>query len=252
MTVKMRNTMTKKTGKTKNNGRKKGKKSMSCIVLASNNRKKIAEIETLLGDLTSQGTEVKSLRDIGYTDDIDEWGSVFEENSLIKARVPADLGYIGIADDSGLAVDFLGGAPGIHSARYAGEHGNDAKNREKLLHELKDVPEEQRGAKFVCTCALVLPEGSPYSIPEEWRITDGLSEKTGIPKERAMVVRGECRGVILEKEQGDGGFGYDPLFWYPEFGHTFAEIPGEMKNRVSHRGNAMGIFIPRLIKILAR
>ena len=222
------------------------------VVLASNNRKKIAEIETLLGDLTSKGTEVLSLRETGFTGEIDEWGSSFEENSLIKAKVPAGLGYVGIADDSGLAVDHLGGAPGIYSARYSGEGSTDAGNREKLLSELRGVPTEDRGARFVCTCALVLPPDFPGKVPEEWRITDELSLKIGIPKERAMVVRGECRGVILEKEQGDGGFGYDPLFYYPDFGHTFAEIPGEMKNSVSHRGRAMGIFIPRLTEILTR
>ena len=181
---------------------------------------------------------------------IDENGDTFEENSLIKAKVPADMGYIGIADDSGLAVDFLGGAPGIYSARYSGEHANDAKNREKLIRELDGVPEEKRGARFVCTCALVLPAGSPCTVPEEWRISRELAEKISLERDRAMIVRGECPGIILREEHGDGGFGYDPLFFYPEFGHTFAEIPGEMKNSVSHRGRAMGIFIPRLTEIL--
>ena len=214
---------------------------MTEIVLASNNRKKIAELETLLEKCASKTISVKTLRDIGYTDEIIEDGSSFEENSLIKAGTPAKLGYIGIADDSGLCVDFLGGKPGIYSARYSGEGANDERNREKLLRELDGVAEENRGAEFVCTVSLVLPENSPYVIPKEWRISSELAEKSGIPAERAMVVRGICRGV----------FGYDPLFYFPEFEGTFAEISQEKKNSVSHRGRAMSEFIEKLTKVLA-
>lgn len=224
---------------------------MTEIVLASNNRKKIAELETLLEKCASKTISVKTLRDIGYTDEIIEDGSSFEENSLIKAGTPAKLGYIGIADDSGLCVDFLSGKPGIYSARYSGEGANDERNREKLLRELDGVAEENRGAEFVCTVSLVLPENSPYVIPKEWRISSELAEKSGIPAERAMVVRGICRGVILTEEHGDGGFGYDPLFYFPEFEGTFAEISQEKKNSVSHRGRAMSEFIEKLTKVLA-
>ena len=223
---------------------------MTNIVLASNNKKKIAELETLLADTTSNLVKVVSLRDINFTDDIVEDGNSFEENSLIKAATPAQRGYIGIADDSGLAVDFLDGAPGIYSARYSGEGATDESNRVKLLKALEGVDEAKRGAKFVCVAAFVLPEESSFIIPEEWRISKELSEKSGIPCERAMVVRGECKGVILTEEHGNGGFGYDPLFYYPEFGETFAEISAERKNLVSHRGNAMREFTEKIKTIL--
>lgn len=235
---------------------------MTEIVLASNNRKKIAELETLLAALSSNNAEnsasasgyseikVKTLADIGYTTPIEETGITFEENSLIKAATPAKLGYIGIADDSGLTVDYLNGAPGVYSARYAGENADDEKNKAKLLRELESVPYEKRGGAFVCTMSLVLPDECDIVIPREWRISTELSEKSGIPSERAMIVRGECRGFILEQEHGIGGFGYDPLFYYPEFDETFASVDGDKKNSVSHRGRAMSIFIPRLLKLL--
>lgn len=223
---------------------------MNIIVLSSNNKKKIGELETLFGVISSKSLEIKTLRDIEYTDEIVEDGTTFEENSLIKARVPASMGFIGIADDSGLAVDFLNGEPGIYSARYSGENANDERNRKKLLSELDGVPEDKRGAKFVCTASFVLPENSDLEIPEEWRISEELSRKTGIPRERAMVVRGECHGVILNEERGEGGFGYDSLFYYPEFGATFAEIAPEQKNAVSHRGVAMKVFVKRVSEIL--
>ncbi len=223
---------------------------MTEIVLASNNKKKIAELETLLTSAASDTVKLLSLKDIGYTDDIEENGTSFEENSIIKASAPAKLGYIGIADDSGLAVDFLNGAPGIYSARYSGEGATDESNRKKLLCEMKDVPAEQRTAKFVCTASVVLPENCPFTIPEEWRISEELAEKAGLPAERVMVVRGECFGTILTEEHGEGGFGYDSLFYYPEFGQTFAEIPQDKKNSVSHRGIAMREFTRRLAEII--
>ena len=223
---------------------------MTEIVLASNNKKKIAELETLFCSASSNEVKLLSLKEIGFTDDIEENGTTFEENSIIKASVPAGLGYIGIADDSGLAVDFLNGAPGIYSARYSGEGATDESNRKKLLEALKNVPTEQRTAKFVCTASVVLPENCPFTIPEEWRISEELAAKSGIPAERVMVVRGECFGTILTEERGEGGFGYDSLFFYPEFGQTFAEIPQEQKNTVSHRGIAMREFTRRLAEII--
>ncbi len=223
---------------------------MTEIVLASNNKKKIAELETLFARASSNEVKIMSLRGINYTDEIEENGTSFEENSLIKARVPATLGHLGIADDSGLAVDYLCGAPGIYSARYSGEGATDAGNRKKLFSELDGVPAERRTAKFVCTASLVLPEGSPYTIPEEWRISAELAEKTGLSPERAMVVRGECYGVILTEERGEGGFGYDSMFCYPEFDATFAEISQDKKNEVSHRGIAMREFTRRIAEIL--
>lgn len=225
---------------------------MTELVLASNNKKKIEELTTLLSGISKNLITVRSLGDIGFAGDINETGTTFEENSLIKANTPASLGYIGIADDSGLAVDFLNGAPGIYSARYAslsGENARDEANRKKLVNELHGVPEKERTARFVCTAAIVLPENSKYEIPEKWRISNELSRKTGIQSSRAMVVRGECHGIILDHEIGDGGFGYDSLFYYKESGKTFAELSSEEKNRVSHRGNAMREFTARLSEI---
>ena len=223
---------------------------MTEIVLASNNRKKIAELETFFASAASKEIKVKTLREIGWTEDIEEDGGSYEENSLIKASVPARLGMIGAADDSGLSVDILGGAPGVYSARYAGENGNDAANREKLLRELADVPPEKRTARFVCVMTLVLPENCGLVVPEAWRADAALCAKRGVDPSRVMNVRGECEGSILTKERGDGGFGYDPLFWYPAFGASFGEVEPERKNLVSHRANAMKEFTARLVRIL--
>ena len=169
------------------------------IVLASRNAKKIRELETLLAQHSSMHIEVLSLDDIGYTEEIVEDGTSFEENAWIKAATPAALGYIGIADDSGLSVDALGGAPGIYSARYGGEGTNDAKNNEKLLAEMNEVPDEERGAAFVSAVACVFPRECDAEIPEEFR-----TEKNGL---RGFVVRGECRGTILREGRGCDGFG---------------------------------------------
>lgn len=221
---------------------------MADFVLASNNKKKIIELRSLMNGMGDW--KVLSLQDIGFFDEIIEDGNSFEENSLIKASTPARLGYIGIADDSGLAVDALGGRPGIYSARYSGEGATDESNRLKLFEELGGLPEEDRTARFVCTVSLVLPEGSPFVIPEEWRISEELSEKSGIPAERAMVIRGECQGIIINEERGTNGFGYDPVFWFPDFGCTFAEVKPERKASVSHRGKAMKEFMSRLPQII--
>ncbi len=190
------------------------------IVLASRNRKKIHEVHTLLSALGGafSDVEVLSLDDIGYTDEIEEDGETFAENALTKASVPAEYGYIGIADDSGLAVDALGGAPGVYSARYAGEPCNDENNNKKLLRELEATGDEDRVGRYVCAIACVFPDG------------------------RRFTVEGYCKGRILREYRGEGGFGYDPLFLYPEFGKTFAEIPLEQKNRVSHRARAIVAF----------
>ena len=204
------------------------------IVLASRNAKKIRELETLLAEHSSMHIEVLSLDDIGYTEEIVEDGTSFEENAWIKAATPAAMGYIGIADDSGLSVDALGGAPGIYSARYGGEGTNDAKNNEKLLAEMNEVPDEGRGAAFVSAVACVFPRECDVEIPEEVR-----TEKNGLS---GFVVRGECRGTILRETRGCDGFGYDPLFYVSEKGCTFAELSSEEKNAISHRGNALKEF----------
>ncbi len=205
------------------------------IVLASRNQKKIRELETLLSSLTAGDIEVLSLSDIGYEDDIVEDGNSFAENAMIKASVPASLGYIGIADDSGLTVDALNGAPGIYSARYAGEDATDGKNNEKLLAEMGTVPDENRGGAFVSAIACVLPDGMEAQIPEGIR---AVTREGRV----AFVITGECRGTILRAPRGTDGFGYDPLFYVSSHSRTFAELSAQEKNEISHRGIAMRAF----------
>lgn len=227
---------------------------MTDIVLASNNKKKIAELRRLLDENLSVDVRVLSLRDIGFDGDIDEFGKSFESNSLIKASVPAGLGYIGIADDSGLCVDALGGEPGIYSARYAEPFGEgedkDAANRAKLLRKLDGKPTEERGGGFVCVASLVLPEDSGYVIPERYRASADFAAEAGVDAARSATVRGECRGYILEEERGEGGFGYDSLFYSEETCCSFAEATADAKNTVSHRGRAMREFVCLIDEIL--
>lgn len=198
---------------------------MMKAVLASNNKKKLSELLSIMKD-GLPGGELLLLSDIGFHGDIEENGSTFEENSKIKASVPAALGYIGIADDSGLCVDALGGAPGIYSARYSGL--GDQGNIDKLLYELRGVPDELRTARFVCVMTAVFPDG------------------------RTVQARGEAEGVILRQRSGDNGFGYDPVFYYPPFGKTFAELDAGIKNTVSHRAKALAAFCPLLTKELQK
>lgn len=195
---------------------------MTKIVMASNNSHKIKEIETFLralcpNDKNGEPFEILSLSDIGYTADIVEDGETFEDNALIKARTVARLGYIGIADDSGLCVDALNGEPGVYSARYAGGH-DDADNNRKILEKLKNIPKEERSAHFVSVIACVFPDG------------------------KEIVARGECPGTMLFDYRGNGGFGYDPLFLYEPMNKTFAEMNAEEKNAISHRARAMEAF----------
>ena len=190
---------------------------VNTLVLASRNKKKIAELEAILkADLPE--TSILSLDDIGLEGEIEENGLTFEENALIKARaamVGSGARLAGIGDDSGLSVDALDGAPGIYSARYAGGHGDDAANNALLVQNLSDVPPERRTARFVCCIACVFPDG------------------------REIVVRGETEGLIIDTPRGEGGFGYDPYFYYPPFGKTFAELTADEKNAISHRGKAI-------------
>ena len=195
------------------------------ILLASHNKNKIAELEALLKTVCADA-EVVSLSDVGFTDEIVEDGTTFEENALIKARTGARLGYITVADDSGLMVDALGGAPGVYSARYAGEDGNTEKNNAKLLAALQGVPQDKRTAHFVSVVACVFPDGR-----------------------EDIVVRGECPVEILTSPRGKTGFGYDPLFWYAPFGKTYAEMTAEEKNSISHRGVAMQAFAKAFAKL---
>ena len=159
-------------------------------------------------------SEVLSLDDVGILGEIEENGETFEENALTKARVAASSGYVGIADDSGLTVDALGGEPGVYSARYAGEHGNDAANNALLLKNMEGM--RDRTAAFVCALALAFPDGSA-----------------------PIRAHGAVEGEILFNPRGENGFGYDPLFWYDPMGKTLAEMTAEEKNAISHRGAAV-------------
>ena len=212
------------------------------IVLASRNKKKIGEMNTLLSKFCGGKVKVISLDDIGFFGDIEEDGNTFEENSAIKACAPAKMGYIGIADDSGLCVDALGGAPGVFSARYSGEDATDEKNNEKLLSELENV--NDRGAQFKTVISIVIPKSlglrvfHPLTNPE---IEEYILERFGIDA-NVCSCEGECAGEILRELRGEGGFGYDPLFYVPEKGKTFSELSAEEKNEISHRGQAMRCF----------
>ena len=195
------------------------------IVLASRNKKKKAELQTLLSNYI-ENIEILSLDDVGIFGEIEEDGTTFEENALIKARAAAESGYIGVGDDSGLEVDALGGAPGVYSARYAGEHGDDEANNDLLLKNLED--KSNRSARFVCCIACVFPEEYGFE---------------------PIVVRGHVEGEILRERQGNGGFGYDPLFFFPQFNKTLAQVTPEEKNGVSHRGNAIKAFAEKLAEL---
>jgi XTP/dITP diphosphohydrolase len=197
------------------------------LLVATTNPGKLAEVEAALKGFPIR---IISLNQLGTWPKVIEDGKKYEENALKKARTLADFsGYVTLADDSGLEVDALGGAPGIYSARYSGEEGDDVRNNEKLLHALAGVPQEKRAARFVCVLALCSPNSSG---------------------KRERVFRGECDGWIVFAPRGENGFGYDPLFFYPPLGKTFAEIDRETKGRVSHRGMALRKLVQALPSVL--
>ncbi|NLM36378.1 MAG: XTP/dITP diphosphatase [Clostridiales bacterium] len=190
---------------------------MKKLLVASNNQHKIKEIKEILKDVP---VEILSLKEAGIDIDVEETGSTFMENAYIKAKAIYDIlhnkeDYLVMSDDSGLEVDALNGAPGVYSARFAGEHGNSKKNNEKLLSMLEGVEFEKRTARFVCAIVLVYGQN------------------------KALKVVGEVEGYITDKEYGYDGFGYDPLFYTKEFNKTFAELTPEEKNSISHRGRAL-------------
>ena len=196
------------------------------IVLASRNRKKIGELRALLSEYIAD-IEILSLDDVGIMGEIEENGTTFAENALIKARTAATSGYIGVGDDSGLCVDALNGEPGIFSARYAARNGEsgedtDEANNRVLLQKLSAFPQNEWGASFVCTVACVMPNGEEFTV------------------------RGEVKGRILPSYLGEGGFGYDPLFYYEPMQKSFAQLTAEEKNAVSHRGKAISAFAEAL------
>jgi len=184
------------------------------IVLASNNPGKVREIGAMLAD---SGIEILPQSDFAVSE-VEETGPTFVENAILKARHAAEhTGLPAIADDSGLVVDALNGAPGIYSARYAGENASDADNLHKLLEAMADVPEDQRSARFVCLMVFLRHAADPLPL----------------------ICQGIWEGRITTAPSGAGGFGYDPVFFVPEKGCTSAELPPDEKNRLSHRGQAL-------------
>ena len=185
------------------------------VILASKNQHKLTELSAILSQL---GFEIALESEYGLDIDVEETGTTFEENSFLKAdAVMKPSGLPVLADDSGLMVDALDGAPGVYSARY-GHKASDKERTAYLLENMKDVPEERRGAKFVCVITCLFPDG------------------------RKIVARGECPGVIARAPHGENGFGYDPVFYLPELGMTYAELPSEQKNAISHRARALQDF----------
>lgn len=183
------------------------------LVIATRNQKKKEEIARLLGHT---GMKIWSLADFRNIPHIEEDGLTFDDNAIKKAVIAANqTGMLAIADDSGLEVDALGGEPGVHSARYAGEDAGDQENNRKLLDELKGVPFKKRTARYKCSITLAEPDGN------------------------FKVVRGECFGFIGTHPKGKHGFGYDPLFIIPNFSKTVAELSPKIKDRISHRGKAV-------------
>ncbi|MEU1986060.1 RdgB/HAM1 family non-canonical purine NTP pyrophosphatase [Nocardia sp. NPDC019395] len=193
------------------------------VLLASRNAKKLNELRRILDEAGVSGLEIVGLDDVPEYPEAPETGATFEENALAKARDGAAATRLPcIADDSGIAVDALNGMPGVLSARWSGRHGDDAANNALLLAQLSDVPDDRRGANFVSACALVIPAGAE------------------------IVVRGEWPGTVARAPQGDGGFGYDPLF-HPDGGAlSAAQLTPAQKDAASHRGRALAKLLPAL------
>jgi XTP/dITP diphosphohydrolase len=193
------------------------------LVVASRNSKKIAEIRDIMKEA---GYRVVSAAEAGADIEIDEDGKTFEQNSYKKAWAIMRLtGLTTLADDSGLEVDALAGMPGVYSARFSGEDASDSGNNAKLLDMLKDIPAGQRSARFVCAATVAFPNLTHFTV------------------------RGEISGEILFEPRGNGGFGYDPLFYVPEYQRTFAELEPELKNKISHRARALIEVKKRMIDI---
>lgn len=196
---------------------------VNVIVLATKNEGKVREFQQLLKDFP---IEIKNLNDFGPIPEVEEDGATFDDNAYKKALFTAKaLGLPAIADDSGLVVEALGGAPGVRSARYAGEKATDSENIQKLLQEMEE--HDNRKASFECVISIAVPSGP------------------------ALTYEARCEGEITREPRGGSGFGYDPVFYYPGLGKTFAEISSQEKNRVSHRGKALREVAAEFDKILA-
>lgn len=203
---------------------------MKKLILATNNKNKAKEIKEILFELD---LEIFTLSDLFIDVDIEENGNSFIENALIKANGIASIlnensykEFIVMADDSGLEVPYLNGEPGIYSARYSGVHGDDKANNNKLLERLKNVPKDNRKAFFRCAIGLVDDRGNN------------------------KFIEGSVEGIIKEKESGNSGFGYDPLFYYPPFDKTFGELSADEKNTISHRANALNKLKSEILSLL--
>jgi len=195
---------------------------MKRIVFATGNAGKVKEIQMIMADM---GMEVVSMKEAGITIDIEEDGNTYEENAILKARaVAACTDDIVMADDSGLEIDYLNKEPGIYSARYMGEDTSYRVKNANLIARLEGVPDEERTARFVCAIAAVLPDGTE------------------------LTTRATIEGRIDYAEKGSNGFGYDPIFYVPQFGKTTAELTEEQKNQVSHRGKALELMKEELKK----
>ena len=198
------------------------------ILLATRNKNKAREVARILSEYSDQLGEIElvTLDEVGFTEDVEENGSTFEENAMIKAKAGALSGLVTLADDSGIEVDALCGAPGIYSARFAGGHGDDAANNALLLEKLAGVPREKRTARYAVAIACVLPSGESFTV------------------------RGTTEGLILNQYDGEGGFGYDPLFWSLDLQKSFGRATPDEKNAVSHRGRAVRRAAEELIRRL--
>ncbi len=197
------------------------------LLLATRNKGKIEEFRRILEDIAAGEIDLVGLEQFPDLHDVDETGSTFEENALLKARqMCAASGIPAIADDSGLCVDYLNGAPGIFSARWSGIHGDDAANTAKVLESLIDVPDEKRSAHFTCVAALALPDG------------------------RTHVEEAQFDGWILRSPIGDQGFGYDPIFRPDGYAISSAQMSAEEKDAISHRGKSLRAIAPHVITLL--
>jgi len=198
----------------------------SRLLLATRNAGKLAELQRLLGTAVP-GVQVVGLRDVPEYPEAPETGTTFEENALLKAREAVRYtGLPAVADDSGITVDALNGMPGVLSARWSGRHGDDPANTALLLGQIADVPDERRGAAFVCAAALVTPGGAEHVLRREWR------------------------GSVVREPRGSNGFGYDPVFVPDGLGVTSAELAPEEKDARSHRGQAFAALVPVLAEVL--
>ena len=193
---------------------------MKKFIVATKNKGKIKEISRMLSGFSF---DVISMEEAGISKTIEETGKTFEENAFIKAmEIFKETGEIVMADDSGLEVDHLEGAPGVYSARFAGENATDEDNNKKLLGLLKNVPFEKRTARFVCVISVIIDQNNHFNV------------------------KGVCEGVIGFASAGENGFGYDPLFFVPEYNMTTAQMESELKDKISHRGKAIRLMIKQL------